>query len=308
MKIAPPYCIYNVRSCRFESRFRSINMAKLDDHPTVIRHRQLPPQVPPKVVDADRLRGVCLDAGADDVGFVAIDRPELDDQRDEILAPLPVDEGADQHRLPDEPGADPQPGPLGRQPGVPSHRATTPTRSPTRIVAALEAEGVRAVNPSMGFPMEMDRVPRQDLGRLAQAGRRGGGARPDGHPPQRHPPEVRQLHPPGHGPDRRRGLRAVAAHRLQPVPGVQALRGGLPGRGDRPRRPLRLLGLLHAQLPGVPRRVRRLGRAGRRQQGRPRLPPPGERLARRPRCGRASGSGRTTRRRTAWRSARRART
>ena len=28
-----------------------------------------------------------------------------------------------------------------------------------RIVAALEAEGVRAVNPSMGFPMEMDRFP-----------------------------------------------------------------------------------------------------------------------------------------------------
>jgi ferredoxin len=28
-----------------------------------------------------------------------------------------------------------------------------------RIVAALEAEGVRAVNPAMGFPMEMDRYP-----------------------------------------------------------------------------------------------------------------------------------------------------
>ena len=61
-------------------------------------------------------------AGADDVGFVALDRPELDDQRADILRPLPVDADADQPRLPDEPGADPQPGPLGRQPGVPPHR------------------------------------------------------------------------------------------------------------------------------------------------------------------------------------------
>ena len=60
-------------------------MTKLDDHPTVIRHRQGNKYRPPTALDADRLRRLCLDAGADDVGFVALDRPELDDQREEIL-------------------------------------------------------------------------------------------------------------------------------------------------------------------------------------------------------------------------------
>ena len=108
-------------------------MVKLDEHPTVIRHRQVGEDVSAR--DAWTLSGsarLCLDAGADDVGFVSIERRELDDQRADILAALSLDQGADQHRLPDEPRADPQPGPLGRQPGVPPHRRTGPTRSPAR--------------------------------------------------------------------------------------------------------------------------------------------------------------------------------
>ena len=50
-----------------------------DEHPTVIRYRQHSPESPPKVLDADHLRRLCLDVGADDVGFVSISRPELDD-------------------------------------------------------------------------------------------------------------------------------------------------------------------------------------------------------------------------------------
>src|SRR4029079_2135944 len=65
-------------------------MPKLDDHPTVVRHRQRGEPAPaPQRLDAGRLRRTCLDAGADDVGFVAIDRPELDDQRAEILGLYP---------------------------------------------------------------------------------------------------------------------------------------------------------------------------------------------------------------------------
>ena len=45
------------------------------------------PAIP--VLDAETLRQRCLDAGADDVGFVAIERPELDDQRDDILSVFP---------------------------------------------------------------------------------------------------------------------------------------------------------------------------------------------------------------------------
>src|SRR6266487_784253 len=61
---------------------------KLDDHPTVRRFRLQ--TVPPAAPKSDRLdpvwlKQLVLDAGADDVGFVEIGRPELDDQRDDIL-------------------------------------------------------------------------------------------------------------------------------------------------------------------------------------------------------------------------------
>src|SRR5262245_28152267 len=65
---------------------------KLDDHPTVRRFRLQ--TVPPAAPKSDRLdpawlKQLVLDAGADDVGFVEIGRPELDDQRDDILKAFP---------------------------------------------------------------------------------------------------------------------------------------------------------------------------------------------------------------------------
>ena len=61
---------------------------RLDDHPDVVRHRREGRSTsrPAGPGDAGWLRRLCLEAGADDVGFVAIGRPELDDQRAEILA------------------------------------------------------------------------------------------------------------------------------------------------------------------------------------------------------------------------------
>src|SRR5436309_11366154 len=67
----------------------------LTSHPTVIRLQErgpAPPQMTPRIGDAldgAWLRQLCLDAGADDVGFVALDRPELDDQRDDIVRAFP---------------------------------------------------------------------------------------------------------------------------------------------------------------------------------------------------------------------------
>jgi hypothetical protein len=98
-----------------------VRTTKLDEHPTVIRHRQSPAQLHPDVLDADRLRRLCLDARADDVGFVSIGRPELDDQRDEILILTP-DQGVGELRLQDESRAGPQSRSLGRKLGVPSYR------------------------------------------------------------------------------------------------------------------------------------------------------------------------------------------
>jgi hypothetical protein len=55
--------------------------AKLDEHPTVIRRWQSPARLPGNVLGASHLRRLCKDARADEVGFVAIGRPELEDQR-----------------------------------------------------------------------------------------------------------------------------------------------------------------------------------------------------------------------------------
>src|SRR3982751_1709634 len=65
---------------------------KLEDHPIVkrIRLKTLDAVAPRKqTLDADWLKQLVLDAGADDVGFVEIGRPALDDQREDILKAFP---------------------------------------------------------------------------------------------------------------------------------------------------------------------------------------------------------------------------
>ena len=65
---------------------------KLAEHPTVKRIRQQETNIVEEdtpALDAVWLRQLVLDAGADDVGFVQINRPELDDQRDDILRAFP---------------------------------------------------------------------------------------------------------------------------------------------------------------------------------------------------------------------------
>src|SRR6478735_2056840 len=134
-------------------------MPKLDDHPTVVRHRrQGEPAPAPQRFDADRLRRLCLDAGADDVGLVALDRPELDDQRAEILGLYPWAKGV--ISIACRMNREPIRSPARSVANLEFHHAGDRTNEVAHaIVAALEARGVRAVNPSMGFPMEMDRSP-----------------------------------------------------------------------------------------------------------------------------------------------------
>ena len=66
-------------------------MSRLSDHPTVIRHRENSlTRVPDKsVLEASWLREVALAAGADDVGFVAADHPEIAAEHEDIRALLP---------------------------------------------------------------------------------------------------------------------------------------------------------------------------------------------------------------------------
>src|SRR3954454_2103393 len=134
---------------------------KLEDHPTVQRIRlktlnDVPPEKPS--LDGQWLKQLMLDTGADDVGFVEIGRPALDDQREDILKAFPRTRTLISFVLR-----------MNRE------AIRTPARSfantefhhsgdevndvARRVVQILEDRGIRATNPAMGFPMEMDRFP-----------------------------------------------------------------------------------------------------------------------------------------------------
>jgi NAD-dependent dihydropyrimidine dehydrogenase PreA subunit len=133
-------------------------MSRLDDHPTVVRYRDAEPRPRPEALDAGWLRRLCLDAGADDVGFVAIGRPELDDQRAEILGLYPWTRSL--VAIVCTMNREPIRSPARSVANLEFHHAGDRVNDVARaVVSALEAEGVRAVNPAMGFPMEMDRYP-----------------------------------------------------------------------------------------------------------------------------------------------------
>src|SRR5512140_2592750 len=66
---------------------------KLNAHPTVKRYRERKASVTlhstPLKLSAMELRKMCIEAGADDVGFVEITRPTLADQKAAILKGFP---------------------------------------------------------------------------------------------------------------------------------------------------------------------------------------------------------------------------
>jgi NAD-dependent dihydropyrimidine dehydrogenase PreA subunit len=139
-------------------------MTALAEHPTVRRLREAGeggPLPPPPVLDAGELRRLCLDLGADDVGFVEVERSEIADQRAEILANFPwartlistvLRMNRESIRTPARSVAN-----------LEFHHAGDDVNEVGRRVAAALAErGVRATNAAaMGFPMEMDRWPRK---------------------------------------------------------------------------------------------------------------------------------------------------
>jgi Fe-S-cluster-containing hydrogenase component 2 len=136
-------------------------MPKLEQHPTVQRVRRHAAEAPPesrRALDGALLRQLCLDAGADDVGFVAIDRPEIAEERPYILAAFPQTRTLISFvcRLSREAIRSP-----ARSIGnLEFHRNYHYTNEVAhRIVRALERQGVVALNPSAGFPMEMDHFP-----------------------------------------------------------------------------------------------------------------------------------------------------
>ncbi len=137
-------------------------MPQLAEHPTVKRFyagTNARPEAPAtSTLHTEWLRTLCLEAGADDVGFVEIDRPEIADQRDDILAVFPVTKTL--VSIVCRMNREPIRSPARSVANLEFHeRGDHVNEVARRIVATLEGLGVRALNPAMGFPMEMDRFP-----------------------------------------------------------------------------------------------------------------------------------------------------
>jgi ferredoxin len=136
-------------------------MSQSEQHRTVkqFRERQAAGDVPtaPQVVDSTWLRRICLEAGADDVGFVEVDRPDVADQKADIDLLLPGAKtlisivgrmNRDNVRPPTRSVAN-----------LEFHHSTHDVNHIARkIVTVLTQKQIRAVNGgAVGFPMEADR-------------------------------------------------------------------------------------------------------------------------------------------------------
>ena len=112
----------------------------------------------PVELDSHWLRQICLEAGAEDVGFVEIDRAELAPQRDDILSFFPgtktlISLVARMNREPIRSVA-------RSVANVEFHRVNHDLNEiAAHIVSVLQEKGIRAVNATVGFPMEMSRFP-----------------------------------------------------------------------------------------------------------------------------------------------------
>ncbi|MDZ4656517.1 MAG: SCP2 sterol-binding domain-containing protein [Bythopirellula sp.] len=133
-------------------------MLRLDDHPTVQALQSKEAVKSPKSLCGKDLRQLCLDAGADDVGFLSLDRPELDDQRADILRAFPATKSLISFvcRMNREPIRSPARSVANEE----FHQTTDSVNEVARdIVRTLENQGIRAMNPTAGFPMEMSQFP-----------------------------------------------------------------------------------------------------------------------------------------------------
>ncbi|QDT96473.1 SCP2 sterol-binding domain-containing protein [Gimesia aquarii] len=133
----------------------------LEEHPTVRRIRQQETDRVEEVtqpLDANWLRQLVLDKGTDDVGFVEMERPALDDQREDILNAFPRTKTLISYVV--RMNREPIRSPARSVANLEFHHTGDEVNEIGRdLVRTLEDEGIKALNPSMGFPMEMDNFP-----------------------------------------------------------------------------------------------------------------------------------------------------
>jgi ferredoxin len=117
----------------------------------------------PRLLDATWLRGLCLDAGADDVGFVAIASEDIAAERAEILAAFPATKALISFVV--QMNRENIRAPARSIANVEFHLSNDEVNDTARrIVAALQDAGIAARNGApVGFPMEADRWSRVKL-------------------------------------------------------------------------------------------------------------------------------------------------
>ena len=131
---------------------------RLEDHPTVRKVSASVQPATPGTLDATWLCRLAVDRGAHDVGLVEIGRPALDPQRAEILRNYPWTKSLLSFVV--RMAREPVRGAPRSVANLEFHRAGHEVdHIAAAIVAELEIRSVRAVNPSMGFPMEMHHSP-----------------------------------------------------------------------------------------------------------------------------------------------------
>ena len=134
---------------------------RLEEHPTVKWFRQQASQQskqPNRNLQAQWLRELCLESGADDAGFVELERPGLAEQKDELLEVMPSAKTvvSTLFKL------------NGNNLQTIAHSVANLEFRQTwahanhvgrEIVSRLGKDGVRALNAPAGFPYEADRWP-----------------------------------------------------------------------------------------------------------------------------------------------------
>jgi epoxyqueuosine reductase QueG len=132
------------------------------DHPAVKRFLEQAETAQfnqhPEKLDANLLRTICLDAGADDVGFIEIDRPELSEERNDLLELMVGAKSVASlaFRLNREPLRSNCHSVANIEFG---HAWRHANKTGRLIVRKLQSMGIRALNAAAGFPYEPDRWP-----------------------------------------------------------------------------------------------------------------------------------------------------
>lgn len=133
-------------------------MASLDQHPSVMALRSRTHSPAARPVTAEELRQLCLEAGADDVGFVRIDRPEIASEKKGVLQVFPAAKVLISVvcRMNREPIRSPARSIANLEFHHSGDRVNDVARE---IVRRLEDRGIRAMNAPVGFPMETSDFP-----------------------------------------------------------------------------------------------------------------------------------------------------